>query len=179
MYPGKVPGPLSSVKVSDPYGASPQRFTYHLLAQEPIQARGGTLRIVDSSSFPVSTTIAAVWQEIEPGGLREMHWHPQDDEWQYYLEGSGRMTVFAAEGTARTFDYQAGDVGYVPANMGHYIENRGQTPLRFLALFKTSHYAEISLSQWMAVTPPELVQGDLNLPQEVMNALPKTKQFIV
>src|SRR5258708_40120861 len=104
-----------------------------------------------------------------------MHWHPRDDEWRYSLEGSGRMTVFAAKGTARTFDYQAGDVGYVPANMGPYIENRGQTPLRFWALFRPSHYADISLSQWMAVTPPELVQGDLNLPQADMDALPKKK----
>ena len=39
------------------------------------------------------------------------------DEWQYYIEGSGRMTVFGAQGKARTFDYQAEDVGYVPTNI--------------------------------------------------------------
>nr|WP_307811822.1 hypothetical protein [Ktedonobacter robiniae] len=63
--------------------------------------------------------------------------------------------------------------------MGHFLENTGETNSCFLSLFKTAHFAEISLAQWMAVTPPELVQGDLNLPQEVMNALPKKKPFIV
>jgi oxalate decarboxylase len=179
IYPGIVPGPPSVAQVSDPYGPSPQSFTYHMLAQPPIQTQKGTVRIVDSSSFHVSKTIAAVLQDIEPGGIREMHWHPNADEWQYYIEGNGRMTVFGAEGRARTYDYQAGDVGYAPSNMGHYIENTGDTTLRFLALFKTDHFAEISLAQWMAVTPPELVQGDLNLPREVMNALPKKKPFIV
>ena len=59
-----------------------------------------------------------------------MHWHPNADEWQYYISGKGRMTVFASGGKARTFDYQAGDVGYVPFAMGHYIENTGDETLR-------------------------------------------------
>ena len=37
------------------------------------------------------------------------------------------MTVFAAQGNARTFDYHAGDVGYVPKSMPHFIENTGST----------------------------------------------------
>ncbi|GHO60468.1 hypothetical protein KSB_89430 [Ktedonobacter robiniae] len=95
------------MQVSYPYGPAPQSFTYRMLAQPPIQAPKGTVRIVDSSSFHVSKTIAGVLQDIEPGGIREMHWHPNADEWQYYIEGSGRMTVFGAQGKARTFDYQA------------------------------------------------------------------------
>lgn len=63
--------------------------------------------------------------EIKPGGMRELHWHPNNDEWQYYLSGTARMTVFAANGTARTFDYRARDVGYVPFAFGHYIQNTG------------------------------------------------------
>ncbi|GHO61209.1 oxalate decarboxylase OxdD [Ktedonobacter sp. SOSP1-52] len=178
IYPGQVP--TSSTPVSDPYGTSPQSFTYHLLAQPPTQGKAhGKVRVVDSTKFRVSTTVAAALVEVEPGGLREMHWHPNADEWQYYIEGNGRMTVFAGAGTAATFDYQAGDVGYVAANMGHYVENTGKTTLRFLEIFKTDRYADFSLNQWMAVMPPALVQGDLNLPQQVMDALQKTKPIIV
>jgi len=46
--------------------------------------------------------------------MREIHWHPNADEWQYYLSGTGRMTVFASQDSSRTFDFRAGDVGYVP-----------------------------------------------------------------
>ena len=73
-----------------------------MLAQELIKTSGGTVRITDSTNFPVSTTIAAALVELEPGALRELHWHPNNDEWQYYIEGQGRMTVFASEGKART-----------------------------------------------------------------------------
>jgi len=38
--------------------------------------------------------------------------------------------------------------------MGHYIENTGSTPLRFLEVFKNSDYADVSLNQWLALTPP-------------------------
>ena len=85
------------------------------------------------------------------------------------------MGVFAASGQARTFDYQAGDVGYVPFAMGHYVENTGTTTLRFLEMFKSSYYADVSLTQWMALTPPELLNVHLRLDRQVTNALDKNK----
>ena len=179
IFQGQVPGPLSSDKVADPNGAVPQSFSHHMLAQEPIQTPGGTVRIADSTNFPVSATTAAALVEVEPGAMRELHWHPNTDEWQYYIAGQGRMSVFASGGKARTFDYQAGDVGYVPFAMGHYIENTGDETLRFLELFKSDHFAGMSLNQWMALTPSELVQAHLHLGQAVMDALRTRKPLVV
>lgn len=177
IFQSQVPGSLlASDKVTSPAGATPVGFSHRLLAQEPIRSPGGTVRIVDSNNFPAAKTIAAALVEIEPGGLRELHWHPNNDEWQYYIAGEGRMSVFASNGRARTFDYQAGDVGYVPFAMGHYIENTGDAPLRFLEMFKCDYYADISLSQWMALTPPELVQAHLNLNQTMMSKLMSKKE---
>ena len=179
IFSGQVPGPLASDAVQSPAGAAPQTYTHRLLAQEPIKAPGGTARIVDSSTFPAASTIAAAYVEVEPGAMRELHWHPNTDEWQYYIAGQGRMTVFAASEKARTFDYQAGDVGYVPFAMGHYIENTGDEPLCFLEMFRSDHFADISLNQWMALTPPELVRAHLNLDAPTMAALSKDKQVVV
>lgn len=178
MFSAPVPGSLSADKLM---GARPvaESFSHRMLAQEPIKTKSGTVRITDSSIFPASKTIAAALVEIEPGGLRELHWHPNTDEWQYYIEGQGRMGVFASSGQARTFDFQAGDVGYVPYAMGHYVENTGDKPLRFLEMFKSSYYADLSLNQWLALTPPELVQAHLKLDPKVMGALQKQKHPIV
>ena len=178
IFPAPVPGPLSSDHIAG-VEPVPQPFSYRLLAQEPIRTKSGNVRIVDSTVFPVSTTIAAALVEVEPGGMREMHWHPNADEWQYYLEGKARMGVFGASGQARTFDFQAGDVGYVPFAMGHYIENTGTTPMRFLEMFRSSHYANVSLDTWMALTPPELVEAHLKLDPQVMAALRKTQSPVV
>jgi oxalate decarboxylase len=149
-----------------------------MMAQEPTRAPGGSVRITDSRNFTVSKAIAAARIEVEPGAIRELHWHPNADEWQYYLSGQGRMTVFASGGKSRTFDYQAGDVGYVPRDMGHYVENTGQEPLVFLALFRSDHYADISLAQWMGVLPPELVKAHLNVDDKFIANLPKDEPLV-
>jgi oxalate decarboxylase len=178
IFPAPLPGPLASDKIPGAT-AVPQSFSHRMLAQQPIKTKSGSVRITDSSVFPVSTTIAAALVEIEPGGLRELHWHPNNNEWQYYIEGKARMGVFAAAGQARTFNFQAGDVGYVPFAMGHYVENIGDTPVRFLEIFKSNYYADVSLDQWMALTPPELVNAHLKLDPQVMNALRKEKSPVV
>ena len=179
IYQDKVPGPIDTQKVKSPYGEVPQSFKHRLLAQTPIKTPGGSVRIVDSSNFPISQNIAAALVEIEPGGMRELHWHPNNDEWQYYLQGKGRMTVFAANGAARTFDYRAGDVGYVPFANGHYIENTGTETLWFLEMFKSNRFQDVSLNQWMALTPSELVQSNLQVDPEFLKVLRKEKWPVV
>jgi len=176
IFPGP---PIGADVVESPAGAVPDSFSYRLLAQEPVKAAGGQVRIVDSSNFPAARTIAAALVEVEPGALRELHWHPNADEWQYYFSGKGRMGVFASSGKARTFDYQAGDVGYVPFAMGHYVENTGNETLRFLEMFRSDHFADVSLNQWLALTPPELVQAHLNVSDDTTAALAKDKPLVV
>ncbi|MEJ0092756.1 MAG: cupin domain-containing protein [Methylocella sp.] len=174
IFKAPIPAALGPDKLQ---GAQPvpQSFSHRMLAQEPIRTKSGTVRITDSSVFPASKNIAAALVEVAPGGMRELHWHPNTDEWQYYIEGKARMGVFAASGQARTFDFQAGDVGYVPFAMGHYVENTGTTPMRFLEMFKSDYYADVSLDQWMALTPPELLKVHLRLDQQVTDALRKAK----
>jgi oxalate decarboxylase len=179
IFNGTVPGPMKADSVTSPAGSTPENYTYRLLAQAPIKARGGQVRIVDSTNFPAAKTIAAALVEIEPGAMREMHWHPNNDEWQYYISGRARMTVFASGGKARTFDYQAGDVGYVPFAMGHYVENIGTEPVRFLEMFRSERFADLSLNQWMALTPPELVRAHLNVDDAMIGALSKDKPIVV
>ncbi|WP_299845739.1 oxalate decarboxylase family bicupin [uncultured Jannaschia sp.] len=176
IFPLPIPTGTDEIKGASPV---PDSFKYRLLAQTPQVMPGGSVRIVDSGTFKASKTIAAALVELEPGAMRELHWHPNTDEWQYYLEGEGRMGVFASSGQARTFDYRAGDVGYVPFAMGHYIENTGTTPLRFLEMFKSSYFADVSLNQWLALTPRELVTGHLRLDADFMAALKRAKSPVV
>ncbi|MEA2321867.1 MAG: oxalate decarboxylase [Solirubrobacteraceae bacterium] len=179
MFAGEVPPPLAEDRVKAPAGEVPLSFSHRLDAQDPLEFSGGNVRIADSSNFPASKTVAAALVEVEPGAMRELHWHPNTDEWQYYLGGQGRMTVFASSGKARTFDYRAGDVGYVPFAMGHYVENTGDEPLRFLEMFRSDRFADVSLNQWMALLPPELVRAHLDLDQSTLDVLSKDKPVVV
>jgi oxalate decarboxylase len=171
IFQAPVPGPLSAERIAGA-GPVPEPFTHHLLAQEPVRTKGGSFRVADSRVFKASKTIAAALIEIEPGGMRELHWHPIADEWLYFLSGEARMGVFDANGDAGTFDYQAGDVGYVPRPMGHYVVNRGTTTLRFLGAFRSDRVVEASLSKWLALTPHELVRAHLHIDESVLAKIP-------
>jgi oxalate decarboxylase len=179
IFPVPVPPSLPSDLVADPNGRVPLNMKFRLMQQTPGTSNGGTVRIADTRNFTISTDIAAALVEVPPGHMREIHWHPISDEWQYYLAGKGRMTVFGAQANSRTFDYRAGDVGYVPKSMPHYVENVGNEPLRFLELFNSPTYMDVSLKQWMANTPHELVQAHLNIDRQLIDAMSKEKQAVI
>jgi oxalate decarboxylase len=46
-------------------------------------------------------------------------------------------------------------------------------------VFKSSYYADVSLNQWLALTPPELVKAHLKLDTEAVAALHKEKFPVV
>ncbi|PSJ59488.1 cupin domain-containing protein [Pseudaminobacter soli (ex Li et al. 2025)] len=173
-----VPQPLDVVRKQLPDSPPAIPYTFHASDVEPARYPGGSVKTVDARTFPM-TTLSALIIEIEPGGMREMHWHPDADEWQYYLQGEARMTVFDATSKARTFDYRAGDVGFVPRTLGHYIENIGTDPVHVINVFNSRFCTDISLNQWMALTPPDLIRGHLNLDDTAMKALRRTRQPVV
>src|SRR5215472_1738380 len=122
----------------------PQTHKYRLLAQEPHGVyKGGREWRVDASRFPISTTVTGVILDLDPGGLRELHWHPTADEWQYVIEGRVAVTLFGSHGRFRVETLEKGDVGYIPQGYGHSIENVGDMPGRILIGFNAGIYEAI------------------------------------
>lgn len=179
IFQGTEPPPLDADMVPAPQGRVPQDMAFRTSAMKPLEFPGGSVRIIDTRNFKIAEEVAAALVEVKPGHMREIHWHPNADEWQFYISGKARMTVFAAEANARTFDYLAGDVGFIPKQMPHYIENMGQEPLRFLEIFHAPLFMDVSLTQWMALTPHELVAATLNIDKSLIDSLPKEKRPVV
>ncbi len=180
IFEGKEPGPLDDERKA--VGAVPgtEPVIFHMGAMTPNKVtKGGRVQIADSSNFPISRTIAAALVTVEPGGLREMHWHPNADEWQYYIKGEARMTVFNTGPKAQTADFRAGDVGYVKKSLGHYIQNTGSTELQFLEIFKADRFSEVSLSQWLTRAPPQLVAQHLGIDPSVIGRFPRNGPDVV
>lgn len=160
IFPGHLPGPLPENK--GPH-ASRRRFTHQMLAQDPIKIPGGEVRITDTSNFPIAERVAAAHVLINPHAMREMHWHPNADEWSYFIRGHARVTIFASGGRARTFNYGPGDVGIVPKNFGHYVENMGDEPVEFLEVFRAPLFQDFSLNQWLGQSDRQMVLDHLKL----------------
>jgi oxalate decarboxylase len=181
IFQGSLPGNLAADREAvSGKGAPPHPFTFSLGSMAPTrETRGGTVRVVDSTNFTVATTIAAAHLTIRPGGMREMHWHPNADEWQYWIKGKGTMTIFNTGPNAVTMDFNPGDIGYVKRNLGHYIKNTGDTDLQVLEVFRAPHFMDVSLSDWITHTPPELVVQHLNVSPETIAKFPRDKPEIV
>ncbi len=182
IFQESVPGTVEQDQraAAGPLGASPLAFDFAMHSMAPtFQTKSGEVRVIDSRNFPVATSIAAAHVIVKPGGLRELHWHQNANEWQYYVQGKGRMTVFFNGGKARTADFNGGDVGYVPKTLGHYIENVGETDLIFLEMFKADKFQDLSLSEWVAHTPPALVMQHLRISKETLGRIPRGKFPVV
>src|ERR1700730_4593071 len=176
IFQAAVPGPLEADQkaAAGELGKSGGNFAFITMEMPATKrTKGGEVRIVDSSNFKVSTTAMAM-VTVHPGGLRELHWHPNADEWQYYISGKGRMTVVDTGNKARTMEFQEGDVGYVQKTLLHYVENTGDSDLVFLEMFgKVNRFQDLSFSEWLAHTPPEAVMAHLHIDKATFDAIPK------
>ncbi len=182
IFPSDLPGTLAAdrAEVGGPSVASKQQYTFKMLSMTPTKtSSGGEVRVVDSHNFPVSKSIAAGLVILKPGAIRELHWHPNASEWQFYLAGKGRMTIFMPSNRARTMDFNANDVGYVPAVAGHYIENTGTEDLIFLELFKADTFQDISLNNWLRRLPAQMVKAHTNLTAAEIRRIPIEKQEVI
>jgi oxalate decarboxylase len=172
LPPEKAAAPLAGRK-------SPLTHKYRLLASEPyVNNKGGRLWLVDSSKFPISKTVAGAILELDPGALRELHWHPTADEWQYVYEGQVSVTLFGSGGRFRIETLEKGDVGYIPQGYGHSLENVGDKPCRVLIGFNAGVYEDIDLSEWMAGNPPDVLATNFGKPAALFERFPRKDVFI-
>ncbi len=175
IFPGTVPGPLEEDRraVGGKAVESKIAYSFHMRSMKSdFEDAGGSVRIVDSSKFPASKTVAAALVILKPGAMREMHWHPNAAEWQYWIKGSGRMTVFNSAGKARTMSFNENDVGFVPIVAGHYIENTGTEDVVFLEMFKSAEFLDVSLNQWIRRLPKLIVEEHLKLDASEIEKIP-------
>jgi oxalate decarboxylase len=182
IFQGQMPGPLAAdqQQAQGESGAMPTPSTFQLNEVAPVrQTKGGSVRVADSSNFKASKTIAATLVTIHPGGMREMHWHPNADEWDYIVAGQGDLTVFNTGPNDVTQSFHPGDIGYVKKGYGHYLRNTGNTDLVYLEVFRSSYFADVSLSDWLTHNPPALVAQHFNIDPTVIAQWPREKPYVV
>ncbi|KAG9313593.1 putative oxalate decarboxylase/oxidase [Chiua virens] len=159
---------------------TPLNYSFPMSKMAVTQAPGGSYKVVDIKSFPAATTICAAEVTINVGGLRCVWlWHPTEPEWTFILAGTARITVYASSSNARTFDFQAGDIAYIPPSYGHYVENTGNETLHFLEIFRSGEFEDISLNQWLAMVPHDLVKAHLDVDDATIAKFSRVKQEVV
>jgi oxalate decarboxylase len=135
-----------------------------------VRRKGGTVTECTVKNFPVvgESGAAIFLLELEPGGLREPHWHPNAWELEYVVSGKARLGVVTPQGTTDIVDLGPGDVGFVPRGWAHYIENIGNTVMKMPIVFNNDLPDDIGLSTFFSGLPTESFARVFNLPEQTM-----------
>ena len=179
IIPGKIASTPFEPNLAGDLETPQSAHKFRLSNATPLVFPCGWERIVTQREFPINTTLTSVLQHIDVGGLRELHWHPNADEWQYYIKGHARVTVFGAHGRAKTEEFEPGSIGFIPQGFGHYVEQVGTEPMEFFALFNSPTFEEISISKWLAGNPASLIADNFLLSKEDVAKLPRKTLGIV
>jgi oxalate decarboxylase len=180
LYIGTGKVPAEAIEPLRDGGLQPSQFShkYRLDLQPALRFPGGIEYRVTSKEFPMQTSLTAVKMMLQPGALRELHWHPHADEWQYFVSGRARVGVFGSHGRTRIEEFGQGDVGFVTQGHGHYIEQIGDEPTEILILFNSGEYQEISLANWLGGNPASLLMDNFTATKDVVDRLPKRETGI-
>jgi len=148
-------------------------FKYQLEESVPQQFEGGTNRTATQRNIPSLKGMAIYSLQIDPGCLRELHWHPNAGELGYCLQGQGTMGIFSPAGDNATFDIGVGSVSFVPTGYFHYIRNTGSETLRVIAAFTHETPEHLDFSETLAYVPREFLAETFGVPTEAFPDLPK------
>jgi oxalate decarboxylase/phosphoglucose isomerase-like protein (cupin superfamily) len=83
-HTASAPPVSGAVAVANPQGQVPEPLSFAFSNMPVTQLDGGTVKIIDSSTFKISTTIAAAEVTVEPGAIRELHVRTHELSVQYF-----------------------------------------------------------------------------------------------
>src|SRR3989440_723492 len=172
-FMNNVPDPLLS-------GKELPTFKFALEKSKARVIGKSTAKEATVEEFPISKGIAGVSMGLEPGAMRELHWHATAAEWAFVDKGQVRTTVIDPQGHSETNDFEPGDIWYFPRGHGHMLECLGDKPCHFILIFDNGYFSELgtfSISDWIGVTPKALVAKNLGVPESALEGFPKKEVY--
>ncbi|HTU00269.1 MAG TPA: cupin domain-containing protein [Candidatus Sulfotelmatobacter sp.] len=155
-------------------------FTFALERSEGRVIGKCTVKQASAEQLPISKGIAGVSMGLEPGGMRELHWHATAAEWAFVDWGRVRTTVFGPGGHTETNDFEPGDVWYFPCGHGHMLECLGDEPCHFMLIFDNGHFSEFgtfSITDWIGHVPKRLLAKNFRLPESTFDEFPHKEVY--
>ena len=105
----------------------------------------GSIRRLTKDTFPILERISIKRLVIEPGALREPHWHADADELTYCLAGDVLVSILDNADVFGTFTIGAGEMFHVQSGSLHHIENIGDSAAELIVVFSNPSPEDFSL----------------------------------
>ena len=172
-FQNNVPDPATS-------GKELPTFKFELEKSEGRVIDGSYGKEATVEQLPISKGLAGVSMRMQPGVMRELHWHATAAEWAFVTEGLVRTTVIDPDGCSETNDFDPGDIWYFPRGHGHVIQTFGDKPCHFILVFDNGYFSEFgtfSITDWMGHAPKALLAKNFGLPESAFAAIPKARSI--
>ena len=161
--------------------AAMPEFKYSLDGGVPKITSGGWAKESTLHQLPVSKGIAGVHMFLNPGASRELHWHAIAAEWAFVIDGRCQTMVLEPSGASEINNFEPGDLWYFSKGHGHSIQCIGDKPCHFILSFDNGAFSEhgtFSITDWIDVTPKDILAANFNLPKDAFDAFPKGETYI-
>ena len=116
---------------------------------------------------------------MQPGGIREPHWHPSAWEINLVTKGVATWVLIDGNGNHESFDAHVDDLVFAPQGSFHYFENRGAGALEVLIIQNTSAPEDkdnIGIGESLSQLPPQVLSAVFGVPAQTFNSLEKDRQ---
>src|SRR5258708_1938061 len=156
-------------------------FHFSLDASRPKVTSGGWAKEATVHQFPISEGIAGVHMFLDPGAARELHWHAIAAEWAYVIDGRCQTVVLDPSGASEINNYGPGDLWFFPKRHRHSIHTIGDKPCHFGLSFDNGGFSRRhtrSISDWIDLTPKDILELNFGVPKDVFDAFPKGETYI-
>ena len=157
---------------------------FHLGEQPLASYDGGSFRQANADNFPILTGQEAsiVLLTLQPGGIREPHWHPSAWELNIVTKGVAAWVLIDGNGNHESFDQHVGDVVFAPQGSFHYFENRGSEEMKIVIIQNTSTPEDkdnIGIGESLSRIPPRVLSAIFGVPAETFSSFKKVDKSIV
>lgn len=133
----------------------------------------GSIRRLTKESFPILERISIKRLVIEPGCLREPHWHANADELTYCLSGDLLVSVLDNADVFGAFTIGAGEMFHIDSGALHHIENVGNTAAELLVVFSDESPRDFSIHGSFGAMSDAVLGNAYGLPAADLAKLPR------
>jgi oxalate decarboxylase len=150
---------------------------FRIADAEALNFDGGSIRQASEDNFPilVGQQASIAMLDLEPGCIREPHWHPSAWEANIVVKGTAKWTVLEPLGYSRQFEATVGDVVFAPQGALHYFENVGSDTLTLIIVFNASTIEsrdDVGIASSISAVPPDVMAALFGVPVATFADLP-------
>jgi oxalate decarboxylase len=132
----------------------------------------GSVTKLTADNFPILKRLSIKRLILEPGAVREPHWHANANELSYCVSGSVLVSILDTGSSFSSFVLTAGQMFHVDSGSLHHIENIGDERAELIIAFRHERPEDFALSSAFGAMTDNVLVNAYDLPGSAFAGFP-------